>query len=212
MRYEDYRRKLEFSWEELAGLRVYARSRGLDCFLSVWDVASARGISEEWGRIKVPSAKIVDLDLLRAVAGTFLPVIISTAMSTEQEIDDAVRYFGGQNLTIMHCHGAYPAPSSELNLRCIPELKRRYPAATIGYSGHEYGIATTVWAVVLGAETIERHITLDREMWGSDQASSLEPAVFAKMVGQIRSASVALGDGRKKVWDTETEKLRSLRG
>ena len=212
--YLEYRKRLEFEWGQLASLKQYAEKKGLQCFVSVWDTRAAEELDcvPGWPYVKVPSAKITDLPLLKAVKATDLPVIISTGMSTIEEISNAARVFRQSELTIMHCHSAYPAATRELNLRCVPMLMDLYPWASIGYSGHEWGISTTTWAVVLGATVVERHITLDRGMFGSDQLSSLEPDVFAKLVKQIRSVPAALGNGVKRVWESEEAKRKSLRG
>ncbi len=217
--YLEYRTRLEFDWGTLNRLRCCAEDVGLDAFVSVWDRTAAEGLlrargraKSQWSCVKIPSAAITDEETLAAAADVCVPVIISTGMSTSTEILNATRALSPRRLTILHCHSAYPAPTEELNLRCIETLHQEYPGATIGYSGHEWGIATTVWAVILGAEVIERHITLRRGMWGSDHFSSLEPDIFKKLVKHIRSVPNALGTGEKKLWESEMAKRASLRG
>ncbi len=213
--YLEYRERLEFDWATLRLLWRFADDVGLDAFVSVWDAEAAREMQEDirlWSTVKIPSAKITDEETLAAAADLCMPVIISTGMSTNEEIRNATRALSPRRLTILHCHSAYPAPTEELNLRCIETLRTGYPWATIRYRGHEWGIATTVWAVILGAEVIERHITLRRGMWGSDHFSSLEPDIFKKLVKHIRSVPRALGTGEKKLWESEMAKRASLRG
>lgn len=217
--YLEYRMLLEFDWGTLNELRCYAEDVGLDAFVSVWDRTAAAGLLRAKGRakslwscVKIPSAVITDEETLAAAADVCIPVIISTGMSTNEEIRNATQALLPRQLTILHCHSAYPAPTEELNLRCIETLRADYPWATIGYSGHEWGIATTVWAVILGAEVIERHITLRRGMWGSDHFSSLEPDIFKKLIKHIRSVPRTLGTGEKKLWESEMAKRASLRG
>lgn len=219
MTYADYRARLELSWRDIGGLRAIAQAMGADLFMSVWDKQSAEELAQfaPWPYIKIPSARLTDLELVRLVAekATLIgcPVILSVGMSTEDEIKiaETITRQNAPDYILLHCHSAYPAPSHELNLAYIRTLKERY-LCRVGYSGHEWGISTTEWAVLLGAEMVERHITLDRTMWGSDQLASLEPNVFGKMVGHIRSMDAALGSGEKRVWPSEEPKRRSLRG
>ena len=141
------------------------------------------------------------------------PIILSTGMSTLEQIDHAVDVLGKKNLVIFYCTSTYPSKPEELNLRGIQEFKKRY-GVPIGYSGHEVGIPTTIAAVAMGACMVERHITLDRSMWGSDQAASVEVRGFERMVREIRTIEQALGDGKKRVYDSEKpiiEKLRKIK-
>jgi N-acetylneuraminate synthase len=131
-------------------------------------------------------------------------------MSTLKEIDHAVEVLGKENLIILHATSTYPSQVEELNLRCIVELKKRYDVP-VGYSGHETGLATTVAAVALGACVVERHITMDRAMWGSDQAASVEPQGFQRLVRDIHAIETALGDGNKRVFDSEVPVMKKLR-
>ena len=159
---------------------------------------------------KIPSASLTDHDLLRHVRKTGRPVILSTGMSTMEEIQAAVDVIGTEDLLITHATSTYPCEPEELNLQMIQTLKDAYPCP-IGYSGHEVGLIPTVVAVSLGACLVERHITLDRAMWGSDQAASVEPGGFRRLVKYIRVTEASLGDGVKRVYDSEMSSLQKLR-
>ncbi len=159
---------------------------------------------------KIASASLTDDSLLRAHRETGKPLIVSTGMSTIAEIDHAIDVLGTDDLILMHTTSTYPARLEELNLRAIETLRDRY-AVPVGYSGHEVGLATTVAAVVLGACVVERHITLDRAMWGSDQSASVEPQGFARLVRDIRAVETALSDGVKRVYDREIPVRAKLR-
>ena len=202
---------LEFSKEEYQEIEDYCESKGIHWFASAWDIPSAEFLAQyECDYIKIPSAKITDLPLLDWVA-TNIPrekVIISTGMSTMDEIRIAAR----PAEVILHCNSTYPAPNEELNLLAIRSLKLDFPHHAIGYSGHERGIAPSVAAVALGATMVERHFTLDRAMWGTDQAASLEPTGFARMAKDIRAVEVALGDGVKRVFPSEEAARKKLSG
>lgn len=202
MRYIDYRKRLEFSDVELAALREYATACGIEWFASPLDVSAVARL--EWvgcERYKVASPMLTNSELLDAIRATGKPVILSTGMSTLDEIDAAVERV--QPEVVMHCTSAYPCPPEIINLRVIPALKERYNRP-VGYSGHEVGLATTVAAVAMGAEWVERHITLSRAMWGSDQAASIEPEGFRRLVRDIRTVEQAMGDGTKRVYDAES--------
>ena len=215
MPYEAYRERLEFGQREFRAIDEYCIQQDIPWFGSAFDVPSAEFLlSYEPAYIKIPSAKLTDTELLRWIAanhGTAQP-ILSTGMSTSAQIADAVRILADEDPIILHCTSTYPCPVAELNLRCITTLQRDYPGFTIGYSGHEVGLATTVAAVALGAQMVERHITLDRASWGTDQAASVEPNGFARLVKDIRNVEAALGDGLKKVEPGEEEPMRKLRG
>lgn len=167
---------------------------------------------EEQGAVthKVASASVTDLELLRALRETGKPIILSTGMSTLEQIDGAVQTLGTSNLVLMHATSTYPLPPEEANLRMITTLRDRYQVP-VGYSGHERGLQISLAAVALGAVTVERHITLDRTMWGSDQASSLEPKGFEQLTRDIRILQDAMGDGVKKVFPGELAPLSRLR-
>lgn len=207
----DLKRGLEFSLEEYREIDKYCKNIGILWFASAWDKKSVDFLEElDVCAHKVPSALITDLDLLAHIKKTGKPILISTGMSTLDEVDKAIEAVGIDNTIIYHCTSTYPTSNNEINLNVIPKLKERYNCP-IGYSGHEKGIAPSTIAVALGAVSIERHITLDRTMWGSDQAASLEPEGLRKLVRDIRNVKDFLGDGIKKVYDSEIPIKKKLR-
>ncbi|MBK4347403.1 N-acetylneuraminate synthase family protein [Lacisediminihabitans changchengi] len=212
MTYLDYRYRVEFSREQYVEIGDYATLRGLDWFASPWDEPSVDFL-EDLNVVahKVASASVTDLGMLRALAATGKPIILSTGMSTLEQIDAAVAVFDPSKLIILHATSTYPLPPEEANLRMISTLQERYPEIPIGYSGHETGLQISVAAVALGATVVERHITLDRAMWGSDHAASLEPDAFAHLVTDIRIVGEALGDGEKRIYPGELAPLAKLR-
>lgn len=211
MTYLEYRYRVEFSREQYEEIGAYAASKGLQWFASPWDVPSVDFLEELDVPVhKVASASVTDLELLARLAETGKPVILSTGMSTLEQIDAAVETLGTDKLIMMHATSTYPLPPEEANLRMITTLKERYQVP-VGYSGHEKGLQISLAAVALGAVTVERHITLDRTMWGSDQASSLEPTGFGHLVRDIRIIGQAMGDGVKKVFPGELAPLSRLR-
>ncbi|MGP5165482.1 N-acetylneuraminate synthase family protein [Arthrobacter rhombi] len=211
MTYLDYRYKVEFDAAQYRDIISYARSQGLEAFASPWDVPSVEFMEVQGAAThKVASASVTDLELLRALRETGKPIILSTGMSTIEQIDTAVETLGTENLVLMHATSTYPLPPEEANLRMIPTLQERY-GVPVGYSGHERGLQISLAAVALGAVTVERHITLDRTMWGSDQASSLEPKGFESLIRDIRILQEAMGDGVKKVFPGELAPLSRLR-
>ena len=212
MTYLDYRYRVEFSREQYVEIGDYATMRGLDWFASPWDVPSVDFL-EDLNVVahKVASASVTDIPLLTALAATGKPVILSTGMSTLDQIDRAVETLGTENLVILHATSTYPLPPEEANLRMIPSLQSRYPGVPIGYSGHERGLQISIAAVALGAVAVERHITLDRTMWGSDHAASLEPQGLTHLVRDIRVLEQALGDGVKRVFPGELAPQAKLR-
>jgi len=209
--YLDYRYKVEFNAEQYAEIDRYAKEIGITWFASVWDEPSVDFL-EQFNPVayKVPSALLTDHDLLRKLRTTGRPVILSTGMSTIEQIRRAVPLLDIDNLVICHTTSAYPCDPEELNLRMVQTLKAEYPCP-IGYSGHEVGLIPSVVAVGLGACMVERHITLDRAMWGSDQAASVEPGGFERLVKYIRVTEAALGDGLKRVYESELSSLKKLR-
>ena len=209
--YGDAKRALEFGHDQYAAIDACCREHGIDWFASCWDEQSV-DFMETYKPVcyKIASATLTDDGLLRHHRQTGRPLILSTGMSTLAEVDHAVEVLGTRDLVIMHCTSTYPARNEELNLRAILSLKERY-GVPIGYSGHEVGLATTVAAVVLGACSVERHITLDRAMWGGDQAASVEPQGFSRLVRDIRVVESALGDGIKKRYDSEVSMLKRHR-
>lgn len=212
MTYLDYRYRVEFSPEQYRQIGDYAASRGLDWFASPWDVPSV-DVLEELDVVahKIASASVTDIELLERVASTGKPVILSTGMSTLDEIDRAVETLGTERLIMLHATSTYPMPAEEANLRTIATLRDRYAGVPIGYSGHERGLQISLAAVALGARVVERHITLDRTMWGSDHAASLEPQGFEHLVRDIRIIESALGDGVKRVFPGEEAPKAKLR-
>jgi len=213
--YLDYRYKVEFGVDEYTEIDRYCKARGIDWFVSVWDEASVDFIEQfDTPAYKLPSASLTDHDLLRHVSGTGRPVIISTGMSTMDEIRKGVEVVGSENLGVMHSTSSYPCAPEELNLRMIQTLMREFPDIPVGYSGHEVGLVPSAVAVALGACMVERHLTLDRSMWGSDQAASVEPGGFRKLVKYIRVTEQGLGDGVKQVYESELgprDKLRRVK-
>jgi N-acetylneuraminate synthase len=212
MTYLEYRYRVEFGRDEYVELGDHATLRGLDWFASPWDEPSVDFL-EDLNVVahKVASASLTDEGLLRALAETGKPIILSTGMSTLEQIDSAVSTLDTENLVLMHATSTYPMPPEEANVRVIPQLAARYPGVPVGYSGHETGAQISIAAVALGAVAVERHITLDRAMWGSDHHASLEPADFAALVGDIRIVSEALGDGVKRVFPGELAPMAKLR-
>ncbi|OEV11667.1 N-acetylneuraminate synthase family protein [Streptomyces nanshensis] len=216
MTYIDYRHRVEFDEDGYRAIAEHCAKRGIDWFASPWDVESVAFL-EKFGvpAYKVASASLTDDELLRAMRATGRTVILSTGMSTPKQIRHAVEVLGSANIVLCHATSTYPAQAGELNLRMIHTLEREFPNVPIGYSGHETGLQTTLAAVALGACFVERHITLDRAMWGSDQAASVEPGGLQRLVRDIRTIEESLGDGVKKVYESELkpmEKLRRVKG
>ena len=209
--YLDYRHRVEFGEQEYAQIDGYCRERGIDWFVSPWDPASV-DFMETFSPVcyKIPSAAVTNEDLLRRVRETGRPVILSTGMSTMAEIRRAVELLGLDQLAITHTTSTYPCKPEELNLRMIQTLQEEFDCP-IGYSGHEVGLQTTCAAVVLGATLVERHVTLDRAMWGSDQAASVEPHGLARLARDIHIIQTALGDGEKRVYESEIPVMKKLR-
>ncbi|WP_330332165.1 N-acetylneuraminate synthase family protein [Streptomyces sp. NBC_00536] len=212
MSYIDYRHRVEFGESEYRAIDEHCAERGIDWFASPWDT-EAVAFLEGFGvpAHKVASASLTDDELLRAVRATGKTVVLSTGMSTPRQIRHAVEVLGSDNILLCHATSTYPAKSEELNLRVINTLQEEYPNVPIGYSGHETGLQTTLAAVALGAAFVERHITLDRAMWGSDQAASVEPGGLHRLVRDIRTIEAALGDGVKRVYASELAPMKKLR-
>jgi N-acetylneuraminate synthase len=212
MTYIEYRRKVEFDIEDYSEIDRYCKERGITWLASCWDEDSVDFIEQFNPPLyKVPSASLTDHNLLRKIKSTGKTVIISTGMSTMEEIEGAVGVVGNDNFMIAHSTSAYPCNVRELNLKMIPVLMEKYPHTPIGYSGHETGLAPTWAAVALGACFIERHVTLDRAMWGTDQAASVEIFGMHQLVRNIRDIEKSLGDGVKRVYDSEKDALKKLR-
>lgn len=204
---------LEFGADEFRAIDDHCRTLGVVWFASCWDEASVDFIEQfDPPCYKIASASLTDDALLRHHRATGRPLILSTGMSDLAEIDHAVEVLGTDDLIVLHATSTYPSQPEELNLQVIGALRERY-GVPVGYSGHEVGLATTLAARVLGACMIERHITLDRAMWGSDQAASVEPLGIQRMVRDVRVVESALGDGEKVVYESEIpirEKLRRV--
>ncbi len=203
---------LEFDDEDYAEIDAFCKSAKIPWFVSAWDEASVDLINDNFKVpcFKIASASLTDDHLLRHTRATGKPIILSTGMSTYAEIDHAVDVLGKEDLILMHATSTYPANYDELNLSAIPTMRQRY-GVPVGYSGHETGIATSVAACVLGACAVERHITMDRAMWGSDQAASLEPNGIGRVVRDIRLCEQAMGDGIKRVYERELPIIKKLR-
>jgi N-acetylneuraminate synthase len=211
MTYMDYRYRVEFDEDQYAAIDRYCKDKGIAWFASCWDEPSVDFIEKfDPPCYKMASASLTDDALLRHTVATGKPMLLSTGMSTMEEIEHAVSLFDPDKLVILHATSTYPCKPEELNLSLIPKLKEKF-ASPIGYSGHEVGLQTTVAAVTLGACLVERHITLDRAMWGSDQAASVEPSGFHRMVRDIRVIEAAMGDGVKRVYDSELPIRKKLR-
>ncbi|HWF44781.1 MAG TPA: N-acetylneuraminate synthase family protein [Candidatus Kapabacteria bacterium] len=212
MTYIDYRRKVEFTLDEYAEIDRYSRERKIAWFASCWDEEAVDFIEQfDPPCYKIASASLSDLALLEKTRSTGKPIILSTGMSSMEEIELAVETLGRRSLLIAHSTSTYPCPPEELNLRMIRTLREQFPECPVGYSGHEVGLAPTWAAVAMGACFVERHITLDRAMWGSDQAASVEVGGFMKLVENIRDIEVAQGDGIKRVYESELAQRKKLR-
>ncbi len=207
----DLKRALEFGVDEYKEIDAYCKSAKMQWFASCWDEGSVDFIEQfDVPCYKIASASLTDEKLLRHTRATGKPIILSTGMSTTEEIDAAVKVLGKENLVLLHACSTYPAHYEELNLRAIPVMKERY-SVPVGYSGHETGIPSSVAAAVLGACCVERHITIDRAMWGSDQAASLEPNGISRLVRDIRLIEQSMGDGVKRVFEREYPIIQKLR-
>ncbi|MFZ5916522.1 MAG: N-acetylneuraminate synthase family protein [Chloroflexota bacterium] len=210
--YIEYRHKVELDAGQYAEIDRYCKERGIDWSVSCWDEEAVDFIEPFAPPFyKAASASLTDYALLKKIKATGRPLILSTGMSTLGEIQAAVAMLGADNLLIAHSTSAYPCPPEELNLRMIQTLKQMYPAVPVGYSGHEVGLAPTWAAVALGATFVERHITLDRAMWGSDQAASVEIFGLHRLVRDTRDIEKALGDGIKRVYSSELGARKKLR-
>ncbi len=223
----DLKYGLELSPESYAAIARQCEEVGIDWSASAWDRASVEFIASfnpPW--LKIPSALITNKPLLEAYRATQCDLIVSTGMSTWEEIDGAVetlRHEGFVNfntdpptekwptLTLLHCHSSYPSPLEEINLACINSFKERYPGVKVGYSSHTVSPWPCLMAVVYGAEVVEAHLTLDRTNWGTDQPASLEPAAFKKLIEEIRTWEKVKGDGQKRVYESELPIRAKLR-
>lgn len=212
MTYIDYRARVEFNRREYEEIDRYCRARGILWFASCWDEPSVAFIEQfDTPLHKAPSAMLTHLSLLMTMKKTGRALMLSTGMSTDDEIDAAVEWVGERNLLLAHSTSAYPCADEEINLLMINSLKRRFPEAIVGYSGHESGALPSIVAAAMGATFIERHVTLDKTMWGTDQAASLDMAELAEMTAGIRRMNRFMGDGIKRVYESEVKSLVKLR-
>ncbi len=213
MAYQEYRKRMEFGRVEYDIIDNYCRQKKIEWTASVWDRDSA-SFMLDYGTpfIKIPSAMIVDEGLVRFVAENYDAVMISTGMSTEDEIERCVKWLEGLTLTVMHCVSAYPAGDGDLNLLYIQQLKTKFPHCGIGYSSHDSGIGACIAARALGAEVIEKHITLSREMWGRDQKASIEFDELTLLARELKRVPLWLGRPIKIIAGDELENRRRLRG
>ena len=214
MTYIDYKYKVEFEEQEYDYIDEYCRKKPLPWTVSVWDLHSLKFIQNyDVPFVKIPSAHITNSELITETAKSNIPIIISTGMSNWKIIDSAVEILEKERAeyAILHCNSTYPAPNDELNLNVIPAMRERYQCI-IGYSGHEYDLEPSVIAVVLGAKIIERHITLDHNMWGTDQSSSLEVHAMDLLKKRVKDVNTALGSTEKIITESERLVLKKLRG
>jgi N-acetylneuraminate synthase len=210
--YLEYRYKVEFGEEQYREIDRYCKEKGIAWMVSVWDQPSVDFMEEfDTPAYKIPSASLTDYNLIRKAQATGKPLILSSGMSTMEQIRQGVEIAGEKDVVLMHCTSTYPCEPEELNLRMVETLRHEFPTIPIGYSGHEVGLVPSAVAVALGACMVERHLTLDRAMWGSDQAASVEPGGFERLVKYIRVSEAALGDGVKKVYESEMGSMRRLR-
>jgi N-acetylneuraminate synthase len=212
MTYFEYKERIEFGEAEFTEINRYCTERGITWFASCWDPPSVDFIEQfDPACHKIASASITDDDLVDRVAKTGRPIVMSTGMSTMDEIRHAIARLPHERLLLAHSTSTYPSKPEELNLRMLATLADEFDRP-VGYSGHEVGLQTTVAAVALGACFVERHITLDRAMWGTDQAASVEPGGLLRLVRDIRIVETALGDGVKRVYASELPSRAKLRG
>jgi N-acetylneuraminate synthase len=208
----DLKRGLEFNHDQYAVLDKYCREKGIAWFASCWDEGSVDFI-EEFNPpcYKIASASLTDDNLLKYHREFGKPIILSTGMADMPVIEHAIDVLGKEDLIVLHCTSTYPCKVEELNLGGIKTLKEKFPEIPIGFSGHEVGLSTSLAAATLGACVIERHITLNRAMWGSDQAASIEPQGFMRLVRDIRTVEAAMGDGSIKIYNSEEPIISKLR-
>ena len=212
MSYIDYKRKIELSINQYKEIDSYCKQKQITWFASCWDEQSVEQLAEiNISCFKIASASLTDYKTINSMLKYDIPIIMSTGMSTFMEIKESVNMFKDRTIGLMHATSSYPCPPEELNLNMIKTLSHEFPNHIIGYSGHETGLSTTSVAVAFGAKIVERHITLDRAMWGTDQSASLAPSGLRSLVGHIRTIEKSLGDGVKKVYDSELQSRKKLR-
>jgi len=212
MSYIEYKHKIEFGKDEYDEIDNYCKDKKISWTASPWDLDSLHFLTDyDLPFVKIPSALLTDYELIKESSKNFDEIILSTGMSTMEEIDEAVKEIDDDcNYALLHCNSTYPAPIEDLNLSCIKTLKDKYNCR-VGYSGHEYGLTTTIASLCFGATIIERHITLDKSMWGTDQMSSVEPHGLIKLVRGVRELESAIGDGKKVVTEKEQQIKLKLR-
>ena len=213
MTYLEYKQKIEFGKEEYDKINELCHSLNIDWTVSVWDIDSVnfmRQYLNDIPFIKVPSACVTDIELLKKIDELGIPVVMSTGMSTMEEIDLAVNILSNL-IALMHCNSSYPAANNELDLNVIKTFKNWYPHLMMGYSGHEIGYFPTLISIACGAEWIERHFTTDKTMEGTDQKCSLEPHEFSAMVSGILDTQIILGLPYVKVYPSEEKVKQKLR-
>jgi len=213
MTYLQYKHKLELNRASYDEINVICKSKSIDWSASPWDIDSAKFLVKynlPW--IKIASASITNLPLLEYCSQNYSKILMSTGMSTEKEVEKAYKILSKNNneIVVLHCNSEYPTPPENVNLNYIKTLQSKFPSSVIGYSGHEYGLTTTICAAALGAKYIERHITLDKTMWGSDQMVSIEPHGMFKLIRGIREIEMATGTKVKKFTKKEKEKRETL--
>lgn len=212
MSYIDYKRKIELSIAQYKEIDIYCKQKQITWFASCWDEQSVNQLAEiNISCFKIASASLTDFKTINTMLKYDIPIIMSTGMSTFMEIKESVNIFKNRTIGLLHATSSYPCPPEELNLNMIKTLSDEFPNHIIGYSGHETGLSTTSVAVAFGAKIVERHITLDRAMWGTDQSASLAPSGLRSLVGHIRTVEKSLGNGVKKVYDSELPSRRKLR-
>lgn len=215
MTYLEYKKKIEFGKKEYDYIDKYCKEKPIAWTASPWDIPSLEFILEyDLPFIKIASASNANWNLLKLACESKKPLLVSTGMSSLEEVDETVNFlekYSSGNYILMHTNSAYPTPASELNLRMITTLKKRYNCL-VGYSGHEMDLEPTVVAVSLGAKVIERHITLDHNMWGTDQAASLSVTAMSMLQGRMKEILLMLGDGKKNITESEKEVRKKLRG
>lgn len=210
--YLEYRHKVEFSEDQYCEIDRYCREKGIAWMVSVWDEPSVNFMEKfDTPAYKIPSASLTDSKLIRKARATGKPLILSSGMSTMEQIRKGVDVSGEKDLVLLHCTSTYPCEPEELNLKMVETLRNEFPNIPVGYSGHEVGLIPSAVAVAFGACMVERHLTLDRAMWGSDQAASVEPGGFERLVKYIRVTEASLGDGVKKVYPSEQTSMKKLR-
>lgn len=212
LKYIDYKKKIEFGKKEYNEIDKFCKKNEILWSASCWDIESVKFIEKYKIKfLKIASACITDKLLLKEIKKTKKPVIISTGMSTEKEIQSAINILSQKNLAVLHCNSSYPALNKELNLRYITRLTKKYKNSIIGYSGHEMNLTSSVAAVVLGAKIVERHITLDKSQWGTDQKASIEPLGFARLIKDVRTVEDSLGRPIKRIYSEEKKIMKKLR-